>query len=216
MTKIELQAALAEATHTDKKTVGALLTALGQIAYKTVKKEGECALPGFGKLVKQKRAARTGFNPRTRQKVKVAAKTVIRFRVAKDAILGAKAPPDAGPQKGKPSPPPVARTQGKAGPPSASTQAEASTARTPAQSASRDQARPGFRPGSRFGTRRLRPERTPGRGRVLMTRTAAWALNAEGNLRAGLTEVPAAGCRYGYRSLVDHGRSRSPRNRMGH
>jgi DNA-binding protein HU-beta len=50
-------------------------------------------LPGFGKLVKQKRKARTGFNPKTQQKIKIPAKTVVKFRVAKaakDAILGAK------------------------------------------------------------------------------------------------------------------------------
>ena len=52
MTKTELQVALAEATQTDKKTAGALLHALGLIAYKAVKKEGEFVLPGFGKLVK--------------------------------------------------------------------------------------------------------------------------------------------------------------------
>src|ERR671922_3018529 len=107
MTKSELQAALAEATQTDTKTAGAFLNALGPIAYKAVKKEGEFVLPGFGKLVKQKRAARTGFNPQTRQKMKVAAKTVVRFRVAKgakDAILGAKAPSQAGKQ----TPPPAA------------------------------------------------------------------------------------------------------------
>ena len=85
MTKSELQAALAEATQTDKKTAGAFLNALGPIAYKAVKKEGEFVLPGFGKLVKQKRPARMGFNPTTRQKMKVAAKTVVRFRVAKGA-----------------------------------------------------------------------------------------------------------------------------------
>src|SRR5437764_294123 len=93
MTKTELQVALAEATQTDKKTAGALLNALGLIAYKAVKKEGEFVLPGFGKLVKQKRGARTAFNPQTRQKVKVAAKTVVKFRVAKgakDAIPGTK------------------------------------------------------------------------------------------------------------------------------
>jgi DNA-binding protein HU-beta len=50
-------------------------------------------LPGFGKLVKQKRKARTGFNPKTRQKIKIPAKTVVKFRVAKaakDAVLGVK------------------------------------------------------------------------------------------------------------------------------
>ncbi|MBV9490462.1 MAG: HU family DNA-binding protein [Verrucomicrobia bacterium] len=118
MTKSQLQAALAEATQTDKKTAGAFLNALGPIAYKVVKKEGKFVLPGFGKLVKQKRAARTQFNPTTRQKMKVAAKTVVRFRVAKgakDAILGAKAPSPAG-QAGKQAPAPTARAAGKAGP----------------------------------------------------------------------------------------------------
>src|SRR4051812_11600029 len=83
MTKSQLQLALAEATQTNKKTAEALLNALGLIAYKAVKKEGAFVLPGLGKLVKQKRAARTGFNPQMRQKVKVAAKTVIKSRVAK-------------------------------------------------------------------------------------------------------------------------------------
>ena len=91
---------------------------MGPIAYKVVKKEGEFVLPGFGKLVKRKRAARMGFNPTTRQKMKVAAKTVVRFRVAKgakDAILGAKAPSPAG-QAGKQASAPAARAGGKAAP----------------------------------------------------------------------------------------------------
>jgi hypothetical protein len=33
--------------------------------------------------VKQKRKARTGFNPKTQQKIKIPAKTVVKFRVAK-------------------------------------------------------------------------------------------------------------------------------------
>jgi DNA-binding protein HU-beta len=118
MTKSQLQAALAEATRTDKKTAGAFLNALGPIAYKVVKMEGEFVLPGFGKLVKRRRPARMGFNPTTRQKMKVAARTVVRFRVAKgakDAILGIKAPSPAG-QAGKQASAPAARTGGKAGP----------------------------------------------------------------------------------------------------
>ena len=58
-----------------------------------IKKNGEFVLPGFGKLVKQKRKARTGFNPRTQQKIKIPAKTVVKFRVAKaakDGVLGVK------------------------------------------------------------------------------------------------------------------------------
>jgi len=93
MTKAELQTALAQATQTDKKTAGAFLETLGAIAYKTTKKSGEFVVPGFGKLVKQKRKARTGINPKTQQKIKIPAKTVLKFRVfkvAKDAILGVK------------------------------------------------------------------------------------------------------------------------------
>ena len=93
MTKAELQIALAEATHTNKKTAGVFLDTLSAIAYKAAKKDGEFVLPGFGKLVKQKRKARIGTNPSTKQKIKIPAKTVLKFRVfkvAKNAILGAK------------------------------------------------------------------------------------------------------------------------------
>jgi DNA-binding protein HU-beta len=50
-------------------------------------------VPGFCKLVKQKRKARMGFNPKTQQKIKIPAKTVVKFRVAtaaKDAVLAIK------------------------------------------------------------------------------------------------------------------------------
>jgi DNA-binding protein HU-beta len=65
MTKTELELALAEATQTNKKTAGIFLDTLSALAYKTTKKTGEFVLPGFGKLVKQKRKARTGFSPKT-------------------------------------------------------------------------------------------------------------------------------------------------------
>ena len=93
MTKTELQVALAAATETDKTTIGVFLDTLSNLAYKAVKKDGEFVLPGFGKLVKQKRKARVGFNPKTQQKIKIPAKTVVKFRVAKaakDAVLGVK------------------------------------------------------------------------------------------------------------------------------
>jgi DNA-binding protein HU-beta len=93
MTKAELQTALAAATQTDKRTAGVFLDALSALAYKEIKKKGEFVLPGFGKLVKQKRKARTGFNPKTQQKIRIPAKTVVKFRVAKvakDTVLGIK------------------------------------------------------------------------------------------------------------------------------
>jgi DNA-binding protein HU-beta len=69
------------------------LDTLSALAYKETKKNGEFVLPGFGKLVKQKRKARTGFNPKTQQKMRTPAKTVVKFRVAKvakDTVLGVK------------------------------------------------------------------------------------------------------------------------------
>jgi DNA-binding protein HU-beta len=93
MTKTELQVALAEATQTNKRIAGLFLDTLNTLAYKAIKKNGEFVLPGFGKLVKQKRKARVGFNPKTQEKIKIPAKTVVKFRVAKaakDAILGVK------------------------------------------------------------------------------------------------------------------------------
>jgi DNA-binding protein HU-beta len=93
MTKAELQIALGVATQTDKRTAGVFLDALSALAYKETKKNGEFVLPGFGKLVKQKRKARTGFNPKTQQKIRIPAKTVVKFRVAKvakDTVLGLK------------------------------------------------------------------------------------------------------------------------------
>jgi len=93
MTKTELLSALAEATQTDKRTAGVFLETLSALAYKEIKKSGEFVVPGFGKLVKQKRKARIGINPKTQQKIKIPAKTVLKFRVAKaakDAVLGVK------------------------------------------------------------------------------------------------------------------------------
>lgn len=92
MTKTELLMAIAEDTGTDKRTAAVFLDAIVNIAYKEAKK-GEFLLPGIGKLVKQKRKARTGVNPKTGEKIKIPAKTVVKFRVAKaakDAILGVK------------------------------------------------------------------------------------------------------------------------------
>ena len=60
MTKTELQSALAEATQTDKRTAGVFLDTLSGLDYKEIKKNGEFVVPGFGKLVKQKRKANRG------------------------------------------------------------------------------------------------------------------------------------------------------------
>lgn len=90
MTKSALLAGLSEATSLSKKDVGNVLDTLASMAHKEVKKGGEFVLPGFGKLVKVNRKARMGRNPATGESIKIPAKTVVKFRIAKavkDAIL---------------------------------------------------------------------------------------------------------------------------------
>jgi len=93
LTKSEVLNKLADATQTPRKTAVLFLETLVGLAYSETKKKGEFVIPGVGKLVKQKRKARIGINPKTGEKIKIAAKTVVKIRMAKaakDAILGAK------------------------------------------------------------------------------------------------------------------------------
>jgi DNA-binding protein HU-beta len=90
ITKAQLVGELAEKIGATKKDVGGFFDTLSDIACKETKKKGEFTLPGFGKLVLAKRKARIGRNPATGEEIKIKAKTVVRFRVAKackDAIL---------------------------------------------------------------------------------------------------------------------------------
>ncbi len=85
MTKSAIIASLAESTGLSKKQVDAFLDEMTTLAYKEVKKSGEFVVPGLGKLVKIKRAARQGRNPATGATIQIPAKTVVKFRVAKAA-----------------------------------------------------------------------------------------------------------------------------------
>lgn len=90
MTKAQLLDNLADTTGLTKKDVSGVLDNLATLAYKEVKKGGEFVVPGFGKLVKAKRKARMGRNPATGETIKIPAKTVVKFRLAKaakDAVL---------------------------------------------------------------------------------------------------------------------------------
>jgi len=88
MSKSAIAAALAEKVGTTKKQAGAFLVALAELAYKQAK--NGFTLPGLGKLVLVNRKARMGRNPATGEPIKIPAKKVVKFRVAKaakDAIL---------------------------------------------------------------------------------------------------------------------------------
>jgi len=90
MTKSQLLAVLSESQGLSKKQVAGFFDGLASLAYKEVKKGGEFVLPGFGKLVKMNRKARMGRNPATGAQIKIPAKTVVKFRLAKavkDVVL---------------------------------------------------------------------------------------------------------------------------------
>ena len=85
MTKSELLNALAEKTELSRAQVSGFLDAMVELAYKEVKNVGEFVVPGIGKLVKAHRKERMGRNPATGASIKIPAKTVVKFRVAKAA-----------------------------------------------------------------------------------------------------------------------------------
>ena len=83
ITKAQLVTELAEKLGTTKNDVNSFIDALTTIAYRETKKKGSFTLPGMGKLVLVKRKARMGRNPATGETIKIKAKTVVKFRVAK-------------------------------------------------------------------------------------------------------------------------------------
>ena len=89
MTKSQIVSSVAEATEISKKQAAEVIAALVALAYKNAK--NSFTLPGLGKLVLVNRKARLGRNPATGETIKIKAKRVVKFRVAKaakDAILG--------------------------------------------------------------------------------------------------------------------------------
>lgn len=90
MTQSQMLDALAKETGLKKTEIKSVLDAQLNLALKEVKKNGEFVIKGIGKLVKVNRKARMGRNPATGATIKIPAKTVVKFRVAKaakDAVL---------------------------------------------------------------------------------------------------------------------------------
>lgn len=91
MTKAKIVEHLAKKSGLTKKAISEILDEIAALSYKQAK--NSFTLPGIGKLVLVKRKARMGRNPQTGEAIKIPAKKVVKFRVAKackDAVLGAK------------------------------------------------------------------------------------------------------------------------------
>ena len=90
MTKSQIVAHLADKTGLQKKQAAAVLVELTTLAEKETKSGGQFVVPGLGKAVKAHRKARTGRNPQSGAAIKIPARTVVKFRLAKafkDAVV---------------------------------------------------------------------------------------------------------------------------------
>jgi DNA-binding protein HU-beta len=90
MTKSQVVTHLAEKSGIQKKVAASVVEELVGLAVKETKSGGQFLIPGLGKAVKANRKARMGRNPQTGEAIKIPAKTVVKFRLAKafkDAVV---------------------------------------------------------------------------------------------------------------------------------
>ena len=85
MTKTQIVKAMAEKLKVETKQIQSFFDALSEMATEQTREAGEFTVPGLGKLVKAERKERMGRNPSTGEQIKIAAKTTVKFRVAKAA-----------------------------------------------------------------------------------------------------------------------------------
>jgi len=91
MTKAQIISVLASKASLPKATIAGILEEQAKLASREAKNGFTVA--GLGKLVLANRKARMGRNPQTGEPIKIPAKRVVRFRVAKalkDAVLSKK------------------------------------------------------------------------------------------------------------------------------
>ena len=92
MTQSQIVQTLADKCEVTKKQSKMMMDGLAETAIAEVKKNGVFVLPGIGRLVRVDSKARIGRNPSTGESIKIAAKKIVKFRVAK-AAKDAIAPP---------------------------------------------------------------------------------------------------------------------------
>ncbi len=92
MTKTQTVKAMSEKLGLEPKQIQAFFDSLLELATEQTRETGEFTIPGLGKLVKAERKERMGRNPQTGEEIKIAAKTTVKFRIAKGAT-DAVAPP---------------------------------------------------------------------------------------------------------------------------
>lgn len=83
MNRTELIAAIAEKSDLTKKDSELALTAMIEAITEALEKGDKVQLIGFGSFETKKRAEREGVNPKTKEKIKIAAATYPTFKAGK-------------------------------------------------------------------------------------------------------------------------------------
>ena len=83
MTKAEIIDSLAKKTDLTKKDVENVYNATFELIKDELAKGNDVAVSGFGAFKVAKRAARTGLNPQTKEKIKIPARKAVTFKPGK-------------------------------------------------------------------------------------------------------------------------------------
>ena len=84
MNKTELVEAIAKSAKLSKRQANDALNCALNSIQKSLKSGKKVTLPGFGTFLTSRRKARTGRNPQTGASIKIAARTVARFKPGKN------------------------------------------------------------------------------------------------------------------------------------
>ncbi len=90
MTKSQVVGHLAESAGIQKKAAAAVLEEIASLATRQCRSNGVFVIPGLGKIVTAHRKERLGRYPQTGEPIKIPAKRVVKFRLAKafkDAVV---------------------------------------------------------------------------------------------------------------------------------
>jgi len=85
MTQTQVVRSLAQACEVSNKTAKTMVEELVALAVRETKKSGIFVVPGLGRLKRVDRKARIGRNPATGEQIKIPAKKVAKFYLAKSA-----------------------------------------------------------------------------------------------------------------------------------
>lgn len=83
MKRTELVAKIAQKSHISKREAAQILSLTLELVEESLSAGEKVSLPGFGTFETKARAARKGYNPRTKKEIDVPATTAAVFRPAK-------------------------------------------------------------------------------------------------------------------------------------